>query len=1019
MADKKQGANGSVFISYSRRDKKFIKKLNDGLDKAGVQAWVDWEGIEIASDWRAKIAGAIQNSDAFIFVITPDSLKSKVCAEELAQGLQYNKKLIPILYRRKEQGQKVPKEISKTNWVYMRPEDNFKETLPKLVEAINTDLGWVQQHTKTLGQAVEWETKNRNSSFLLNGTELKEAETWMANGSTHSNRIVLPLQAEFIGTSRTSSDRRQRVTLFGVTFLLAMSIVLSVFAWVARNDARAAQMAALTNEAIAVQKQQEASIARAAAETNQKLAEEQTSIARAQRSVAQSQIFQSRPGELDTSTLLAIESWNRVPSFEAEDLIRSNLSLFPMPLAQMKQDGSIFNIEWSPDYSMFVTGNRSDESNPEAKNEACVWRGDTGEMVYCVSHEDDVNDALFSPDGKYLITGSADKSLRFWDAANGTLVQRFDYGGAILDLDASAKVLAIAREDNYLTLYFFDRPDLKPLDYEYVYKIGFVKQPVAIGSARFSPDGNYLAFGTSRGTVEFWQARNNYFYHGPKHTGSNYIALAFSPDNTWLVSGGGDSLSRMTKRDGTLQYSIPHGDWVEDVAFGPDASWYVTVSDDNKVRVIETATGDEKIRMSHSDFVQKVKVSPNGNWIAATGYDKVVRIWDSASGSLVLEFPLEANGSAVSFNQDGTKIVAADENGNIFMRDISHLAARLNYIGFPEFVHEARFTPTGDALIVNTDDYNVWKIAATDLAQIHDGTAGEKIFTASSLTYNTAISPDSNWAAAVEKDTVNPQRNRASLFSLDGQSSFPLDHGGEATGVAFDHEGQFVITAGLNGFISFWKNGTNDKLFDLDNKEAVFSIAANPVNPFLAAGLRDKTRIWDMNTKTSVADLPQSGDIVALAFSNDGQWLATGSSEGTIAVWKIEGATFTRAGNDLRLNGDVNMLAFSPDDKWLAGGSTTGFAHLWDVGTTQEFSRIRHSDPVTSVAFSNDGTQLVTVSRKIVRVWDLSLLQSIPTEGLISFACKHLTANLSKSQWATFFGTAEYAPICEGLPEAK
>jgi len=59
MTEQEPGANGSVFISYSRKDKAFVKKLNDALDKSGVQAWVDWEGIELASDWMQTITAAI------------------------------------------------------------------------------------------------------------------------------------------------------------------------------------------------------------------------------------------------------------------------------------------------------------------------------------------------------------------------------------------------------------------------------------------------------------------------------------------------------------------------------------------------------------------------------------------------------------------------------------------------------------------------------------------------------------------------------------------------------------------------------------------------------------------------------------------------------------------------------------------------------------------------------------------------------------------------------------------------
>jgi len=230
MEEKKQGSNGSVFISYSRKDKQFVKKLNDALDAEGVEAWVDWEGIELASEWMERIKSAIQGTDAFLFIISPDSLKSSVCADELELGIQLNKKLIPILHREPDKRLKMHEKLRATNWVYMRKEDKFKETLPKLIESINTDLGWVQQHTKLLGQATEWERRNRNVSFLLAGTKLEDAERWMAEASGTANRQTLPIQAEYISASRKTAIRRQRSLLIGASLAAVISLAAAAIA---------------------------------------------------------------------------------------------------------------------------------------------------------------------------------------------------------------------------------------------------------------------------------------------------------------------------------------------------------------------------------------------------------------------------------------------------------------------------------------------------------------------------------------------------------------------------------------------------------------------------------------------------------------------------------------------------------------------------------------------------------------------------------------------------------------------
>jgi len=88
-----------VFISYSRRDKQFVAGLNEQLKQRGKETWVDWEGIMPSEEWLKEIYAAIEASDCVVYVLSPDSIASEVCGQEIDHAVANNKRLIPIVYR--------------------------------------------------------------------------------------------------------------------------------------------------------------------------------------------------------------------------------------------------------------------------------------------------------------------------------------------------------------------------------------------------------------------------------------------------------------------------------------------------------------------------------------------------------------------------------------------------------------------------------------------------------------------------------------------------------------------------------------------------------------------------------------------------------------------------------------------------------------------------------------------------------------------------------------------------------
>src|SRR5580658_6596638 len=88
-----------VFVSYARRDGDFVRTLAEELRARGKEVWVDVEGIRDADRFPDALRGAIQESDAFLFVISPDSVASEFCEIEVQYASELNKRIVPLALR--------------------------------------------------------------------------------------------------------------------------------------------------------------------------------------------------------------------------------------------------------------------------------------------------------------------------------------------------------------------------------------------------------------------------------------------------------------------------------------------------------------------------------------------------------------------------------------------------------------------------------------------------------------------------------------------------------------------------------------------------------------------------------------------------------------------------------------------------------------------------------------------------------------------------------------------------------
>ena len=189
QADRAGERHASVFVSHSRKDKDFVGELKVALEKHGYDVWVDVEDILPTEDWLAVVYSGIEKADAFVFVISPDSIRSEDCQRELDHAVEHNKRLVPIMHRTVHD-KEVPKPLGVPEWIFFRDSDDFDRSLQTLTKALDTDLEWVHAHTRLLTRAIEWDTNGRDTSFVLRGSDLRTAEGWQAKAAHKEPRLT-------------------------------------------------------------------------------------------------------------------------------------------------------------------------------------------------------------------------------------------------------------------------------------------------------------------------------------------------------------------------------------------------------------------------------------------------------------------------------------------------------------------------------------------------------------------------------------------------------------------------------------------------------------------------------------------------------------------------------------------------------------------------------------------------------------------------------------------------------------
>jgi hypothetical protein len=548
-----------VFVSYNRGDLDIADQLVAVLEWQGFQVFIDRKGIHGAEGWKERLGQLILASDTIVFLLSPDSAQSEICAWEVDEAARHGKRIIPVLCRPLD-GRQPPARLRDLNYIYLYaektvPGSGFGTGQVQLVAALSVDIEWLREHTRLEGLAARWDAGGRDSDSLLRGSELASCKMWRDRRPANAPELT-GLQRAFLAASEEAEADR----------LSAEGKRLAEIA-----AAQEARLKAIEEREAAVKREAEAQKARARARQViawgsaaaalllilgvAGFAYEQTLFARQQTLNLQRQSELFRKGQITeshfraeqakaaggdavTAALLALEGLRDETSNDELQRTRpfvneASNELYSARLQQRERrvlghSGPVLSAIFSPDGRRILTAS--------ADHTARLWDSDGNPLAILRSHTDAVTMAVFSADGSRILTSSSDHTARLWDSDGRTLATLHGHTGPVW-------------------------------------------------TAVFSPDGRRILTASADRTARLWDSGSNPLAILRAHT-DDVTTAVFSPDGSRILTASPDDTARLWDGDGNLLATLQeHRGSITSAVFSPDGGRILTASRDNTARL--------------------------------------------------------------------------------------------------------------------------------------------------------------------------------------------------------------------------------------------------------------------------------------------------------------------------------------------------------------------------------------------------------------------------------------------------
>ena len=477
------------------------------------------------------------------------------------------------------------------------------------------------------------------------------------------------------------------------------------------------------------------------------------------------------------------------------------------------------------------------------------------------------------------------------------------------------------------------------------------------------------------------------------NVGNSVCSISISSDGDQVISGSSS---------GTYLWDVESGE--SRGPFGGDVSVFLSYFDNRVVIVNRDGVADEwdadtgerlhGLPKVDNGYVTSIAVQPLKYY--ATGSDGVIQLWDYRKRTTIGE-PLRGHSGKVlilAFDKFKYQYLASgSEDQSIIVWDVERREMKyppLKAHSGP--ITSLAFTDRSEILVSGSLDGTVrlWDVSSAEM--LHAFSASGMGSVHSIATFE---SDDRHILSGSEDGII---RMWDTIYKEMPPKKF-IGHTGKVTSLSavYNDRGRRFASGSSDETIRIW---------DVERDHAIVvgeihAIAVSPNGEYLVSGSDNGTvSVWKIQTGELIKSPLEghSNTVMSVSFSPDGFHFASGSIDGNVIIWNLDGESVTCSGPGSSDDGKYkdNAVCFSPDGKQVASGSSNTI-RIWDsksgelVATTFK----GHSDFINSVCYSPDGKRIVSGSwSKTIHIWDVSngalllALQGHP-EVIISVTYSH------------------------------